>query len=97
MSFRLRWTEQAVDQLTAIAEFISITSPIYAEHAVDRIVRRLEQVKKFPESGRVVPEYDQSDIRELIEPPYRLIYRWRGEAVDVLAILHSRQSLGPSV
>jgi plasmid stabilization system protein ParE len=41
-----------VAQLGAIAEHIAVSSPVYAEQVVDRVVRRLEQVQRFPESGR---------------------------------------------
>ena len=63
----LRWTEQAVTQLGAVAEYIAISSSVYAEQMVDRVVRRLGQAQRFPESGRAMPEYDTADIRELIE------------------------------
>ena len=53
----LRWTAHAVAQLAAVAEYVSLSSPVYAEHLVDRIGRRLEQAREFPESGRVVPEF----------------------------------------
>ena len=71
----LRWTEHAVAQLEAVADYVSLSSPVYAEHLVDRIARRLEQACEFPESGRVVPEFARPEIRELIERPYRLVYR----------------------
>ena len=43
----------------------------------------------------MVPEYEQEDIRELIESPYRIIYRVGEEQVDVVSVLHSRQQLPP--
>ena len=89
----LRWTEHAVKQLAAVAEYISLDSPVYAELVIDRVVRRLAQARRFPESGRTVPEYERDDLRELIEPPYRLIYRIRPQVIEVLSILHGRQRL----
>jgi toxin ParE1/3/4 len=94
VTLRLRWTEQAVAQLSAIAEQIATSSPVYAETVVDRIVHRLAQAQRFPESGRMVPEYERPEIRELIEFPYRVIYRRGPEAIEVVAIVHSRQDLG---
>ena len=94
MTRPLRWTEQAVTQLGAIAEYIAVSSPVYAEQVVDRVVGRLEQARRFPDSGRVVPEYEAPDVRELLEFPYRLIYRVRADAVEVLAIVHGRRDLG---
>ena len=97
MTRPLRWTEQAVTQLGAIAEYVAVSSPVYAEHVVDRVVRRLEQAQRFPESGRAVPEYQSAEIRELVEFPYRLIYRVQPDAIEVLAILHGRRELSSSV
>lgn len=93
MTLALRWTEHAVGQLGAIAEHISLVSPVYAEQIVDRIAQRFRQAQAFPESGRRVPEAATLDIREFVEFPYRLIYRVRGDAVEVVAIIHGRQDL----
>ena len=93
MSLELRWTEQAVNQLGTVAEHISLASPIYAEQVVERLVARLRQAQDFPLSGRLVPELSQTDLRELIEAPYRVIYRVRPTAIEVIAILHGRQDL----
>ncbi len=95
MSVALRWTEQATQQLGAIAEYISLSSPVYAEQLVEHIVARLRQVQQYPESGRRVSEATNMDVRELIESPYRIIYRVRPETIDIIAIVHGRQDLGP--
>lgn len=46
-----------------------------------------------PESGRVVPEFERPDLRELIESPYRLIYRVRADTIEVIAVVHLRREL----
>lgn len=93
MRLGLRWTEQAVDQLSAMVEYISLSSPVYAEQVLERIVLRLRQAQQFPESGRRVPESGHADARELFEPPYRIVYRVRSDTVEVLTIVHGRQDL----
>ena len=91
---RLRWTEQAVDQLGAIAEFVGRSSPVYAEQLVERIVHRLEQVRVFPDSGSVVNEFGGApEVRQLLEWPYRIIYRSRDDVIEVLAVIHGRRDL----
>jgi toxin ParE1/3/4 len=60
---------------------------------VDRITQRSEQVSSQPFSGRKVPEYETEDIRELIEKPYRIIYRLKQGQIDVLAVIHGAQLL----
>ena len=82
-----------MSQLGAIAEYISIASPVYAEQIVEQLVQRLDQACRFPESGRVVPEFERADLRELIEPPYRLIYRVHPNAIEVIAVVHARREL----
>ena len=89
----LRWSEHAVAQLASVAEYVGLSSSVYAEQLVDRIAGRLEQAREFPESGRVVPEFARAEIRELIEWPYRLVYRVRPDAIEVLSVLHGRRDL----
>jgi plasmid stabilization system protein ParE len=62
---------------------------------VDRLIRRSEQIATFPQSGRIVPEYGAPDIGEVIERPYRIIYRIKAAQIDVLAVVHSAQLLPP--
>jgi plasmid stabilization system protein ParE len=81
--------------LLAIDEHIARDAPIYTQHIIDRLTRRSEQIVMFPQSGRMVPEYGAPDIREVIERPYRIIYRIREEPIDVLAVVHSAQVLPP--
>jgi len=44
-------------------------------------------------SGRKVPEYESDEIREVIEKPYRIIYRIKPDQIDVLAVVHGAQLL----
>jgi plasmid stabilization system protein ParE len=60
---------------------------------VDKITRRSVQIADHPFSGRRVPEYDNEDIREIIQKPYRIIYRVQANQIDVLAIIHGAQLL----
>ena len=84
-----------MSQLGAIAEYISVASLIYAEQVVEQLVQRLDQARRFPQSGRVVPEFERPDLRELIEPPYRLIYRVYADTIEVVAVVHARRELRP--
>ena len=60
---------------------------------VDRLTRRSEQIATFPRSGRMVPEYEAENIREVIEESYRIIYRIKPNQLDILAVIHSSQLL----
>ena len=90
---KVHWTLNAIKHLTNIYEYIALNSPTYARRIVDRITRRSEQISTQPLSGRKVPEYEAEDIRELIEKPYRIIYRIKQDQIDVLAVIHGAQLL----
>ncbi len=88
---RVHWTHNAVDHLVNIYEYICLNSPVYGKQMVDKITRRSEQIADQPYSGRKVPEYQAEDIRELIEKPYRIIYRIKKDQIDVVAVIHGAQ------
>lgn len=90
---KVHWTHNAVGHLANIYEYISLNSPTYAKRMVDRITRRSSQIAENPLSGRMVPEYQAKDIRELIESPYRIIYRVKQDQIDVLAVIHGARLL----
>lgn len=92
----LRWTDQALEDLTSIRDFIARDAPGYAEIVVERIFESAERLVDFPLSGRVVPEFEQPDIRELIPGVYRIVYRVREGRVDILTVFHSARLLTSS-
>ena len=85
---KVYWTDNSIGHLLGIYEYIARNSPVYAKRVVDRITRRSEQIAEFPLSGRKVPEYKTEDIREIIEKPYRIIYRIKSDQIDILAVIH---------
>jgi len=88
---RVNWTETAIEHLSGIHEYVAQNSPAYARRIVDRLTRRSQQIAQFPYSGRAVPELDLPQVREVIEGPYRIIYRIRPDQIDVLAVVHGAQ------
>ncbi len=87
------WTDASINELQAIYDFIAQTSILYASRIVDRLTRRSIQIESFPRSGRMVPEYEADHVREIIEHPYRIIYRIREEYIEVLSVIHSARLL----
>ncbi len=92
---QVRWTPQAADDLDAIAEFIARDSPHFAALFVADILQTVDRMADFPESGRMVPEIGKKSIREIILGSYRIIYRLRREAVEVLTVHHGARLLDP--
>ena len=95
---KVLWSEAAEGQLKAIHDFIALTSSDYALPIVDRLTKRSIQIAAFPFSGRMVPEYELNEVRELIEGLYRIIYLINEEKdqIEILAVIHSsRERLQP--
>lgn len=91
---QLNWTDRAISDLVAIAEFIKHDSEKYAKVHIKRIRKRTGQLKDFPYSGRVVSELNQDEIRELVFGNYRIVYRIVSkDRIDVLTIHHSSRRL----
>ncbi|HEX7315737.1 MAG TPA: type II toxin-antitoxin system RelE/ParE family toxin [Pyrinomonadaceae bacterium] len=91
---RVLWTDAALKQLEAIRDYLAQTSPDYARMVVERLVKRSEQVAVFPRSGRMVPEYEIDEVRQVIESSYRVIYLIKEGQVEILAVIHtSRKGL----
>ena len=89
------WTETAIAHLANIYDFIARDSDRFALRMVDRITARSKQLSEFPESGQMVPEYQDRSIRETIEGPYRIVYRIQNDGVQVLSVIHGAQILPP--
>ena len=87
------WAETAVAHLTAIHDYIARTSPVYAQVMVRRIWERVGKLLPFPHAGQVVPEVG-TDVRQVHEAPYRIIYRVGTERIEILAVIHERRGPG---
>ncbi len=91
---RINWTFQAKDDLKNIAEYISKDSKRYAKFQVTRLKTRTRILKTQTRSGKIVPEINRENIRELIEGNYRIIYKIVQEnQIDILTIHHSSRDL----
>lgn len=90
---KIVWTEQAFERLREISDYIAFDSPEVASKFIDTLIQRGESLSNFPKSGRVVPEIDAEDIREIIEGNYRLVYRLKKNAIEILTIFESRREL----
>jgi len=92
------WTEQARADLAAIRAFISQDSPHYASVIVSRLIAATDRLVPFPESGRAVPEFEDPLVREVVHPPYRIVYRLVGvDELHVLTVHHASQSFPPEL
>jgi len=85
----LFWSPQSLDDLESIRAFIAQDSPIYADLVVRRLVAAVERLRLFPNSGRIVPERNDPVIREILERPYRIVYRVLPGQVEIVMVFHA--------
>lgn len=87
------WTEPALSDLDAIADYIAIEDPEAAARLVQRIFRHVEQLESHPRSGSRPSELSGSRYRQIVEPPCRVFYRYDGENVLILHVMRSERLL----
>jgi plasmid stabilization system protein ParE len=90
---KLIWTDPSVEDLRAIRDYIGRDSDYYAADVVEQVVLSVERLLRFPKLGRVVPETQDENIRELVHQNYRIIYRIAGERIEILTIVHGGRDL----
>ena len=90
MDFKIVWTLRARDDLRNIATYISRDNPAAALKLGETIFDRVDVLEKFPELGRVVPEWGRPDVREIIVGSYRIVYRVGNQrkAIEILRVWH---------
>ena len=87
------WTEPALQELNAIAEYIALDNPAAASDLVQMVFDKVERLEDFPKSGRVPPELPGSVYRELVAPPCRIFYREEGARVLILHVMRQERQL----
>jgi plasmid stabilization system protein ParE len=93
---RLIWTAPALDDLDDIAAFIALDDRRAAEALVERVLTAIERLRRFPASGRLVPELLPAKLyREVIVPPCRIIYRRERAQVVIVHVLRGERLLRP--
>lgn len=87
------WSEPALSDLDAIADYVALEDPVAASGLVRRVLGHVEQLAAHPESGSRPPELPRSRYRQLVEPPCRVFYRYDGRKVFVLHVMRSERLL----
>ena len=91
---RIVWSPDAAADLEEICDYIAENSELYARVFAQGIINAIERLQIFPESGRIVPEYNQKDMREIIFQNYRIVYRIRSDAIEIVTITHGARLMG---
>ena len=87
------WTIQALRKLNKFVNYIAQDDLVTAEKWALKLIEKTDQLIEQPESGRIVPEYNEPTLRELIVGNYRVIYRIRNEqnTIYIQTVWHVRQ------
>lgn len=87
------WTEPALQELDAIAEYIALDNPAAANHLVEEFFGKTERLEDFPQSGRIPPELPNSVYREVVVPPCRIFYREENRRLLILYVMREERQL----
>lgn len=89
----IRWTIGARQNLKEIVTYIQRDSSVYAAEVAERLLAAVDRLERLPQLGRIVPEYQDPALRELLVGHYRVIYRVQGDTVGILALIHASRDL----
>jgi toxin ParE1/3/4 len=91
------FAESAVQDLEDVRDWYAAQLvPQVGERLVLEVIERVGQLAEFPDSGRVVPEFDTPWVRELLHPPFRIVYRLDLERVRVVRVWRSERLMEES-
>lgn len=88
---RTRWTLKAANDLCEIARFIAFDNPLAASTMVKKIRKSVKRLARHPKSGRVVPEFGNEFIREVLIGNYRVVYRIERGALSILTVFEGHR------
>ena len=87
------WSPRAIRRLGDIWFFIAERSEKYADSVSEGISQAALGLADFPEVGRIVPEFGRRDTREVLVGPYRLIYRFDGDTIVIMTVIHGARRI----
>ena len=91
---QINWTDSANNDINNIIDFLAKQSPAFAKIQIQRIFDKTKLLETLPRLGRVVPELEYENVREILIGPYRIVYHIVSDKrIDILAIHHSSKPL----
>jgi len=83
------WSPLADGQVDEAIAYIAAEDPAAALAWLERLLERVMSLAAFPDSGRMVPELQREEVREIIVGPYRVMYRRSADVVEIAAVRHA--------
>jgi plasmid stabilization system protein ParE len=89
MALQIIWSPSARWDLQDLRDYISLDSPDIAKRFISSIFSTVEHLADFPLSGRIVPEFQDEQIREVIKRPCRIVYRLTPDSIQIVRVWHA--------
>ena len=89
---KITWAPSALKDIESIAEYIQRDSVDQAALFVSRVIEMTDQLEGFPLSGRIIPEINNANCRELIYGAYRIMYRINKMEIWITGVVHGARN-----
>ncbi len=96
MAYRVIWSVKAIEDVETIAAYIARDSPSYAAAMIQEILTTTRHLHQDADTGKLVPELGEDNIKEKAVYSYRIIYRIDAEIVTIAALIHQKKLLQTS-
>ncbi len=95
MAYKLTWAPAARLDLKDLAAYIAEDNPAAARKFVRSLFQVVQRLPEFSESGRIVPEFNDAHIREVLRRPCRLVYRIKPEEqmIEIVRVWHAARGI----
>ena len=87
------WTEPALSDLEAIADYIALDKPDAAVRYVEKVFTKTDRLARYPQSGSIPPEIPQLPYRQIVVPPCRIFYRSEDSRIFIVHVMRSEGQL----
>jgi toxin ParE1/3/4 len=93
MDYTVILSPKAVGDLESIVRYISLTNPKTARKVGQSLLTKTKGISQFPLQGKIVPEFNSPEIRQILLKPYRIVYRVEEDKkrISIARFWHSAQ------
>ena len=90
---KIVWAVESLKDIEEIISYVSKDSKLYTINFASKIISAVETLEAFPEIGRIVPEYDNTLIREIIYRNYRIVYKISEKIIEIVTVFQGSKRL----
>jgi len=90
---KIIWSPLAIERVREIGEYIAFDNPTAAQNWVEQVFKKVGFLHSSPKMGRMVPEIEREEIREILYGNYRIVYHLSVRNISILTVRHGKQIL----